>query len=310
MKFLIVLVLSLAIPTFFVARRDPAASKKLNAVSTGTVKLDGGTECVSFPTVALDEGGDGPEIIGTLKNEFARNIDDLKIVVRRKGTSGTGPSSSSPGNNDATITDSSGSQNEGSTDIQAPDGTHIGFSSSFTLENNAGHLSPITPNNTVDFGVQITSRGNAVDMEICFVPSFGKKPKGSNAHADVMEAFAFKGDARSAMHSMLAMGNDRIVVEIKNSDTTRAITKLEGSVGFPAIGNSISQVYLQDPAEEYDPPAGVQYLITNGTSFTVSDFASLPPGQSYELIIVFAAVPDTDTTLKSLDLRLDATLAN
>ena len=135
-----------------------------------------------------------------------------------------------------------------------------------------------------------------------FTPSTKKKPKNSNNHADIMEAFGFKGDVTSASHSMMDMGNDRIVADFTNNDRDASIVSLEGTVEFPSTGGEISAVYLQDPSNKFNQPEGTNVNIINATQFTIDGFTALAPSKTYELIVVFGSVPATD--YGSLDLNL------
>ncbi len=302
---LIALALTFTLPAFLVDSGEGSSSPPPNVVSTGLVKLDGGTECVTFSQGAIPEN-DGTDIVGTVFNQTGEPIDDLTIKVIRKGTMGTGPTAGQ-GTDDVTLTQLNTYQSANATNVTSGSGnstTQLGFRATLTFGSSGG-IQPIPPNNTVDVAIDLHTLGTASKVEVCFTPSFKDKPKGSAQHADLMEAFAFKGDLGASTHSMLSMGHDRIVARIQNGDGTRPLTAISGTIGFSEAGNTVSQVFLQDPASGFTAPANVQYEITGAKTFTVTNFTPLIPGGAYELIVVFATVPDTASG--PLDLSLSAT---
>ena len=65
---------------------------------------------------------------------------------------------------------------------------------------------------------------------------------------------------------------------------------------------TLSSVHLQDPSAGFAPVPGTSTSIDGGR-FTVTGFAGLEPGKTYELVLVLSEVPPDgyDVDLRAID---------
>lgn len=255
-------------------------------VDLGSIELTGGSTSKEVDTNAITPGP-GPEMVGRITNKLGREMHDLTVSVKRTNPNATPPAS----DGNTTVSCGQGQSEGGNTS------TDDGYTA--TIQFGGAGCPPPAHTDTVDVSVDVVNAGNGQTVKVFFTPSYKDKPKNSQAHADVLQSLSLSEAAPGGTHSLASPFHDRGHLGITNTGS-KPIVDLSGTCTLPA-GISLSSIHLEDPSMAFASPAGANVQIT-GNSFTVSGFAALPAGATYDLIAVFSAAP-----AKGYRIRVEAT---
>ncbi len=282
--------LSLAFPTGWTGARAPAKNQN-HIIQDVVFKTSSATVSFEIDPNAIDvKGADNtPEVLFTIKNDTNRPIDDITVTVLAQGTNGTPPTVGKikVKEGDKVVEEESG-------------GTPDNRGETATLNFGGGGPQPLPSGNTYKGGsIEIDNVGTASTLIFRYTASSKDKPKATGFHADRMADFDFESSRTSHRNVVDDTSHDRIAAYVKNTDVTRTITQLTGTVALPA-GVTLSDVILEDPITGFDPVVGVTQSMS-GSTFTLTGL-TLTAGNSYDLVLVFS----TPAGNRPVSLTLDA----
>ncbi len=233
---------------------------------------------------------DTPEVLFTIKNDTGRPIDDITVTVIAKGSNGTLP-----------VVGKIKVKEGGKKVENESEGTTDNRGETATLDFGGAGPPSLPRGNTYKGGsIEINSVGSSSSLIFKYTASSKDKPKGTGFHGDRMADFDFNTSQTSHRNVVDDASHDRIAAAVKNTDVTRNLIQLTGTVSLPA-GVTLSDVILEDPVTGFDPVPGVTSSVS-GSSFTLGGF-SLTAGNGYDLVLVFSAAAGNYPVNLTLDAQ-------
>lgn len=294
----------LLIPLILSAGLVAYSTTPTSSVSLGTKKLKGGLNEIKVDASAIPSGGG--TMVGVIINDTGLPMTDVTVSVvgEKTAPNKTPPTTAPTSTGGSTVTVPGSDPPKTSSGNHGPRSSSDGYTTDVDFTNSGGAGS-LAAGKKLEIIVHIGNPGTAGVVKVWMTPSTENKPEGSSMEADVMRMMELTVSAPGVIAAMTDPGHDRSSTYVQNGEDTgkggAEISAFTGSCTSLPAGVTLSSVHLQDPSASFAQPSGTVVTI-DGSSFLISGFTALGPGETYEIVVVLSGAPDA-----AYKLMVDAT---